>query len=146
MPLHSSLCDRVRLRLKKKKKKGKEKERCHLGLSITWPVWPQPVASSEGRKAEPGTGNRRSVSSDSLILLPLLGQQPVHKVLLVNFVHGNTVVTDESPFRVPGASRLRAAHLSMRSNRQGGESAGNKSVEKGQRWGENHNARVNDCH
>jgi hypothetical protein len=52
---------------------------------------------------------------DSLILLPLLGQQPVHKVLLADLVHGNTVVTDESPLCIPWASRLGASKLSMRS-------------------------------
>lgn len=63
---------------------------------------------------EPGTGN-------SLLLLPLLRQQPVHEVLLADLVHGDTVVTDESPFGVPAASRWGAADLRVESEGQGGD-------------------------
>lgn len=55
----------------------------------------------------------------SLILLPLLCQQPVHKVLLADLVHGDTVVTDESPLSIPGGSRLGVTDLSLESERQG---------------------------
>lgn len=59
--------------------------------------------------------------NDSLILFPLLCQQPVHKVLLADLVHGDTVVTDESPLGIPAASGLGATDLSVESEMQGRE-------------------------
>lgn len=78
---------------------------------------------------------------NSLILLPLLGQQPVHKVLLADLVHGDTVVTDESPLGVPGASRSGATDLSVESEEQGGERGRNQALHEG-----NHNAGAGDCY
>lgn len=52
-----------------------------------------------------------------LILLPLLGQQPVHKVLLADLVHGDAVITDERPLCISWASRSGASKLSMGSER-----------------------------
>lgn len=52
-----------------------------------------------------------------LILLPLLGQKPVHKVLLADLVHGDAVITDESPLCIPWASWSGASKFSMGSER-----------------------------
>lgn len=59
--------------------------------------------------------------NDLLILFPLLCQQPVHKVLLADLVHGDTVVTDESSLGIPTASGLGATDLSVESEGQGRE-------------------------
>lgn len=83
-----------------------------------------------GRERE--AGDRRGLRDDSLILLPLLCQQPVHKVLLADLVHGDTVVTDESPLGIPAASRCRASDLRVDSGGQGGEREGNQGAVKGQ--------------
>lgn len=69
---------------------------------------------------EPEAGDRRGLRDDSLSLLPLLCQQPVHKVLLADLVHGDAVVTDEGPLGVPAASRCRASGLGVDSEGQGG--------------------------
>lgn len=79
---------------------------------------------------EPETGDRRGLRDDSLILLPPLCQQPVHKVLLADLVHGDAVVTDESPLGIPAASRCRASDLRVDSEGQGGER--NQGAMKGQ--------------
>lgn len=82
---------------------------------------------------EPEAGDRRGLhDDDSLILLPRLCQQPVHKVLLADLVHGDTVVTDESPLGIPAASRCRASDLRVDSEGQGGERERNQGAMKGQ--------------
>lgn len=78
---------------------------------------------------------------DSLALLPLLRQQPVHKILLADLVHGDAIVTDESAFGVPGGSWLGAAGLSVEPEGQGGEREGNQDATEGAEG-----AKINDCH
>lgn len=90
-------------------------------------------------------GRRRpGLRNDSLILPPLLCQQPVHKVLLADLVHGDTVVTDESPLGVPGASRSGASDLSVEPEGQEGERDGAQDAMKGRGRGES-GCRLEDC-
>lgn len=75
--------------------------------------------------------------TDLLILLPLLGQEPVHEVLLADLVHSDAVVTDESPLGIPGASRSGASDLRVESKGQGGETERKQdTVERGGGRGE----------
>lgn len=56
-----------------------------------------------------GDGVKVGEQDNTLILPPLLGQQPVHKVLLADLVQGDAVVTDERALGIPRASRPKAA-------------------------------------
>lgn len=60
---------------------------------------------------------QEGVGSPLLILLPLLGQQPVHKVLLADLVQGNAVIADESPLCISPVPRPGATKFTVGSER-----------------------------